>query len=108
MPKLTGSSRPSKAKGVIYLLESGSVKDIRQAKEVTNELLKYHWTYYSELARQRDVTYARMEATSQQLRYSCKFSNLRSYCSPSRNRRNFVSFKTHWQPMLSGIPKKFC
>jgi hypothetical protein len=54
MSKFTGSSRPSKAKGVTYLLESGSIKDIRRAKEVTNELLKYHWTYYSELARQRN------------------------------------------------------
>jgi hypothetical protein len=53
MPKFTRrSSRPSKAKTISYLLESGSVKDIRQAKEITNELLKYHWTYYSELARE--------------------------------------------------------
>lgn len=28
------NSRPSKAKTVSYLLESGSVKDIRQAKEI--------------------------------------------------------------------------
>lgn len=52
MPKPTKSNRPSKAGTVSYLLESGSIKDIRRAKELTNELLKYQWTYYSELARQ--------------------------------------------------------
>jgi hypothetical protein len=54
MPKFTKSNRPSKTKTVSYLLESGSIKDIRRAKELTNELLKYQWAYYSELARQRN------------------------------------------------------
>lgn len=54
MPKSTKSNRPSKARTVSYLLESGSIKDIRRAKELTNELLKYQWAYYSELARQRN------------------------------------------------------
>ncbi|HAT8858975.1 TPA: RES family NAD+ phosphorylase [Legionella pneumophila] len=56
MPKFTKrSSRHSfKTKKVSYLLESGSIKSIRQAKETTDELLKYHWAYYSELARQRN------------------------------------------------------
>ncbi len=54
MPKLTKSNRPSKARTVSYLLESGSIKDIRRAKELNNELLKYQWAYYSELARQRN------------------------------------------------------
>ena len=54
MPKFTKSRRPSKARTVSYLLESSSIKDIRKAKELTNELLKYQWIYYSELARQRN------------------------------------------------------
>lgn len=36
-----------------YLLEAGSLEDMRAAKQVTRELIKYHWNYYSELARQR-------------------------------------------------------
>jgi len=54
MPKFTKSNRSSKARTVSYLLESGSIKDIRRAKELTDELLKYQWAYYSELARQRN------------------------------------------------------
>lgn len=54
MPKFTKSNRPSKARTISYLLESGSIKDIRRAKELTGELLKYQWAYYSELARQRN------------------------------------------------------
>lgn len=54
MPKFTKRNRPSKARTVSYLLESGSIKDIRRAKELTDELLKYQWAYYSELARQRN------------------------------------------------------
>lgn len=39
---------------VQYLLEQGTLKDMRAAKELTKKLLKYHWNYYSELARQRN------------------------------------------------------
>jgi RES domain-containing protein len=42
------------AKSIHYLLESGSLVDMRAAKQVTTEHLKYHWDFYSELARQRN------------------------------------------------------
>ena len=38
---------------VIHLLESGSIEDLMKAKESYKALLKFHWNYYSELARQR-------------------------------------------------------
>ena len=41
--------RPS----VEYLLEQGTISDMRAAKDATRALLKYHWDYYSELALQR-------------------------------------------------------
>jgi hypothetical protein len=37
----------------IHLLESGSIEDLKKAKESYKALLKFHWNYYSELARQR-------------------------------------------------------
>ncbi|MDR3492705.1 MAG: hypothetical protein P4M12_11825 [Gammaproteobacteria bacterium] len=40
---------------VQYLLEAGTLNDIRLAKQVTDEHLKYQWNYYSELARQRSA-----------------------------------------------------
>lgn len=39
---------------VKYLLEAGSLADMRAAKKVNAEHLKYQWNYYSELARQRN------------------------------------------------------
>lgn len=40
---------------VTYLLESGTLDEMLKAKRVTEETIKYHWDYYCELARQRDV-----------------------------------------------------
>lgn len=40
---------------VIHLLESGTVDGLREAKNITQKLLNFHWNYYSELARQRNV-----------------------------------------------------
>ncbi len=37
----------------IHLLESGSIEDLKKAKESYKALLKFYWNYYSELARQR-------------------------------------------------------
>lgn len=52
------SSRKGKTKikkqQVIHLLESGSIKELKEAKLNYQNLLKYHWNYYSELARQRN------------------------------------------------------
>lgn len=42
-------------RSVQYLLEAGSLADIRAAKQVTYTLVKYQWDYYSELAHQRNV-----------------------------------------------------
>lgn len=40
---------------VQYLLESGTLADMRAAKKVTAALVKYQWDYYSELAHQRNA-----------------------------------------------------
>jgi hypothetical protein len=45
--------RPQK-KTVQELLEYGTLDSMRAAKKLNDELLKYHWDYYFELARQRD------------------------------------------------------
>lgn len=51
-PRRKSSSTPPTT--VEYLLEQGNLQDMRAAKERTAALLKYHWDYYSELARQRN------------------------------------------------------
>jgi hypothetical protein len=38
-----------------YLLESGTLDDMRAANQVTAALVKYQWDYYSELAHQRNA-----------------------------------------------------
>lgn len=40
---------------VLHLLESGTDKSLREAKRTTQKLLSFHWNYYSELARQRNL-----------------------------------------------------
>lgn len=40
---------------VQYLLESGTLADMRAAKQITAALVKYQWDYYSELAHQRNA-----------------------------------------------------
>ena len=39
---------------VMHLLESGTLKELNEAKHNYKKLLNYHWNYYSELARQRN------------------------------------------------------
>lgn len=46
---------------VQYLLESGTLADMRAAKQVTAALVKYQWDYYSELARQRNAVQDEMK-----------------------------------------------
>lgn len=41
-------------KEIGYLLESGTLSDMLEAKRITEDMIKYQWDYYSELARQRD------------------------------------------------------
>jgi len=53
MPKRHGRFSKS-LQTVEILLEQGSLADIRSAKQLTANLLKYYWNYYSELARQRN------------------------------------------------------
>lgn len=45
---------PRKPPKIKYLLEKGSLKDIRRAKKFIDERLKYQWQYYSEVAHQRN------------------------------------------------------
>lgn len=47
------SGRRTKKREISYLLESGTLADLRKAKSDTEKLLKYQWMYYSELAQQR-------------------------------------------------------
>lgn len=56
-PKPGASRRKKKSSisQVQILLESGTLESIRAAKKRTDDFLKYHWHYYGELARQRNV-----------------------------------------------------
>ena len=55
-PSVPRSSRAASGKPpkIEYLLEQGTLRDIRRAKEHTAEWLEYQWRYYSELAHQRN------------------------------------------------------
>jgi hypothetical protein len=61
MKKINGRRlSPSKIKSRVtkstqYLLESGSITEMRAANQVMAEHLKFHWDLYSELARQRNA-----------------------------------------------------
>src|SRR3990167_5185151 len=55
-------------KSVQYLLESGTLADMRAAKQITAGLVKYQWNYYAELARQRSVI---QEEIQQALMQTC-------------------------------------
>lgn len=50
-PKVTSAIPPVT---VEYMLERGTLEELRAAKARTEALLKYHWEYYAELARQRN------------------------------------------------------
>lgn len=49
-----GKSKTKKPQ-VIHLLESGTIDGLKEAKKITQKLLNFHWNYYSELARQRNI-----------------------------------------------------
>lgn len=54
--KTTSNRKPNFPKrSVEYLLEAGTLADMRTAKAVTAALVKYQWDYYAELARQRSA-----------------------------------------------------
>src|SRR5436305_11131725 len=40
---------------ISHLLESETLDDLLHSKDLTNKLLKYHWDYYYDLARQRNA-----------------------------------------------------
>lgn len=48
------SEKKRKQKEVKYLLETGTLEGMRSAKKRTQDLIDYHWAYYSELAQQRN------------------------------------------------------
>ncbi len=49
-------NKPKFPKGSVqYLLEAGTLADMRAAKQVTAALVKYQWDYYAELAHQRNA-----------------------------------------------------
>ena len=51
-----GPSKPvsKKSSTVQYLLDSGNIANIREAKKITAGLIRYYWDLYSELAYQRN------------------------------------------------------
>jgi len=53
MAKKKFRTKKSGLKRVEYLLEQGTLEDMRNAKAFTEKFLEYHWKYYSELAYQR-------------------------------------------------------
>jgi len=56
-------------KSVEYLLESDTLVNMRKAKRVFSDHLKYHWDFYSELAHQRNNI---AEQIAQTLNLICK------------------------------------
>ncbi len=54
IPKSTPHKRPPQT--AFFLLDQFSVADIRKWKEFQNEISKFHWNYYSNLAYQRSKT----------------------------------------------------
>ncbi len=54
-------SKPKKLKSkfqknsIQYLLEQGTLHDMREARKINNAHVKYYWDYYSELATQRNA-----------------------------------------------------
>jgi RES domain-containing protein len=53
-PKSTRKKHSKRTKPIEYLLERGTLRDLIEAKHRTLQLRKYHWDFYSELARQRE------------------------------------------------------
>ena len=68
--------KAKKQRSVNYLLEVGTLESMRAAKQRTEDLLDYHWSYYSELAKQRNQ---KIEEIKKSLMSSCvsdyKFEN---------------------------------
>ncbi len=70
----TKKKRSDAGRSVTYLLESGSLQDMRDAKRRTDDLLAYHWAFFSELEFQRnqvmdELKAALMRATTQQYKF---------------------------------------
>lgn len=59
----------------IHLLESGTLKDLNEAKFHNKKLLNYHWNYYSELARQRNEIQDQIQEALIQTSISYEISN---------------------------------
>ena len=53
--KRRGYQPPRQKKSIEYILEHGTLAEMRLAKEQKNALLRYHWAYYSELSQQRNA-----------------------------------------------------
>ncbi|HVE44067.1 MAG TPA: RES family NAD+ phosphorylase [Gammaproteobacteria bacterium] len=61
-------------KSVQYLLESGTLNDMRAAKQITAALVKYQWDYYAELAYQRNAVQDEIKTALVQTCISYTFS----------------------------------
>lgn len=61
---------------VNILLEHGTIEDLLEAKELSEQQAKYHWDYYSDLARQRnESSFELKEALLQTSRNSFEIKN---------------------------------
>ena len=50
-----------KQRGVTFLLEEGTLESMRAAKKRTEDLVSYHWDYFSELAKQRNHDFEKIK-----------------------------------------------
>lgn len=55
--------RPAPAKQVEYLLEQTDLASLKEAKRFSEDLLKYNWKFYYELAQQRDSIIDKIKAS---------------------------------------------
>lgn len=74
---------------VQYLLESGTLADMRAAKQVTDALVKYHWDYYSELAHQRNAI---QDKIREALIQTCVSYNPQKW-------QRAIKYKYSWHPL---------
>lgn len=73
MKKFRDEQKIKKKQTIKYLLETGTLFSIKSTKQKTEELLNYHWNYYSELARLRSLIEDEIKASLIQKSISFEF-----------------------------------
>ncbi len=83
-------NKPKFRKGSVqYLLEAGTLADMRTAKQITAALVKYQWDYYAELAHQRNAI---QEKIKEALIQTCIPYELLKW-------QRAVKYKYSWHPL---------